>query len=55
VQDAGDDVVSDTNDEKPACPIEAVKHKHAPKEGENPNDRDEPKFKWTLGDALSGG
>ena len=40
MQDTDNDVESDPTDQKPARPIEAVKHKHATHNRKNPNEAD---------------
>src|SRR6266699_2981980 len=59
MQDTDNDVESDPTDQKPARPIEAVEHKHAAKNRENPGDNDGGIFKrmlcLELGDAFGVG
>jgi len=52
VQDTEDDVIPQPNNKKPACPIEAVEHKHAASNRENPGEMDDPMCP-ELGSALS--
>lgn len=54
MQDADDDVEYQPDNQQPACPIEAVEHKHAAENLDNPGDVDEP-VSLELGKSLSGG
>lgn len=54
MQDTDDEVKSYPNNEKPACPIEAVEHEHAANNRDNPGDVYDPMC-LEVGNALSGG